>query len=122
MAVVIIDHAKAVVGLGIGDRPEAIIGWRAVDEVAHRALGLEPFRVGRMLPKAHHLGIGEAGMHRIRILSAELAKPQAACREDRVRDGKLGHIGREGCEDPLRCRSSPKLPRSAPLRQAGATW
>ncbi len=73
MAVMIVDHAKAAVGLGICHGPEPVVGRSAVDEPAHGALGLDPLCVDRMVPEAHRLGVGEALMHRICIFVAELA-------------------------------------------------
>jgi hypothetical protein len=54
-AVMIIYHAEAPVGLGIGHGPKPIVGRCAIYEPAHGALGLEPLRVDRMVPEAHRL-------------------------------------------------------------------
>jgi hypothetical protein len=73
VAVVVVDEAKAAIGFGIGYRPEPIVGRGAVDEVAHSALGFDALRVDWSVLEAHRLGVGEAFVHRVRIIGAKLA-------------------------------------------------
>src|SRR5271170_7009708 len=70
VAVMVVDHAEAAIGPGVSHRPKAIVGRGAVDEAAHCTLSLDPARVDRRIPEAHRLGVGEALVHRARILGA----------------------------------------------------
>jgi hypothetical protein len=70
-----------------------IVGRGAVDEAADRAFGLDAVCVNRRIPEAHRLGIGEAFVHGVRILGAELAQAKARGSEGRVRRGALSHVG-----------------------------
>jgi hypothetical protein len=76
MAVVVIDEPEAAIGCGVGHRPEPIIGWGAVDEIAHGPLGFDALRVDWLVPEPHGLGVGEAFVHRVHIIGAELAQAQ----------------------------------------------
>src|SRR5258708_31998517 len=93
VAVMIIDHPEAAVGLGIGHSPKPIVGRCAIYEPAHGALGLDPLGVDRMVPEAHRLGIGEASVHSFCVLVTELAQAKTTSREYRVRRGFLCHVG-----------------------------
>jgi hypothetical protein len=93
VAVMVVDHAEAAIGRSIRYRPKPIVGRGAVAEAPDRALGLDAPGVDWRIPEAHRLGIGEAFVHRVRILGMELAQAKARGSECRVRCGALSHVG-----------------------------
>ena len=92
MAVMVVDHSEAEIGLGVRDRPEAIVGRGTVDKPVDRPLGLDAFGVDRGIPEPHRFRVGEALVHRVHIFVAELAQAEATGNEGRVRRGVLHHI------------------------------
>jgi hypothetical protein len=89
---VVIDHAKAEIGLGVCRRPNPIVGRRAAHEAAHPAFGLDRLGVDRGVPEAHRFATGETFVHRGRVIGSELAQPQAGSCENRVRYEALRHF------------------------------
>jgi hypothetical protein len=81
VAVKIIDHAEAAVGLGIGHSPKPIVGRCAIYQPAYSALGLDPLRMDRMVPETHSVGVGDASMHSCCVLATELAQAKTMGRE-----------------------------------------
>jgi hypothetical protein len=93
VAIMVVDHTEAAIGRSVRYRPKAIVGRGAVDEAADRALGLDAPCMDRRIPEAHRIGVGEAFVHRVRILGAEMAQAQAGGCEGRVRYWAPCHIG-----------------------------
>jgi hypothetical protein len=56
------------------------------------ALGFAALREDGVVPETHRLGVGEACVHRIRVLGAELAQLQASRRESWMQCGLLCHF------------------------------
>ena len=117
VAVMIVDHAEAAIGPEVSHRPKAIVGRGAVDEAADCALSLDPARVDRRIPEAHRLGVGEALVHRARILGAKLAQAQTGGYQGRVWRGLLCHISSPGAR-LLAARPNGVLRAQAPTSQA----
>jgi hypothetical protein len=92
MAVMVVDHSEAEIGLGVRDRPEAIVGRGTVDKPTDRPLGLDPSGVDRGVPEPHRFRVGEALVHRVHIFVPELAQTEARGCEGRVRRGELDHL------------------------------